>query len=51
MILEVAENNRAAVALYELAGYNAVGHRPDYYRNRDGRRQSARILARDLCDL
>lgn len=51
MILEVAENNRAALALYEVAGYNAVGHRPDYYRNRDGRRQSARILARDLCDL
>jgi ribosomal-protein-alanine N-acetyltransferase len=50
MFLEVAEGNRSALALYEAADYAAVGHRPDYYRNRDGGRESARILARDLSE-
>ncbi|HLX44894.1 MAG TPA: GNAT family N-acetyltransferase [Bryobacteraceae bacterium] len=30
--LEVRESNAAAVRLYESAGFQAVGHRPEYYR-------------------
>lgn len=29
--LEVSEKNRAAIALYEAAGYRVVGRRPKYY--------------------
>jgi len=36
--LEVAEDNRAAIALYTATGFAAVGRRPDYYRGRDGTR-------------
>jgi ribosomal protein S18 acetylase RimI-like enzyme len=31
--LEVRESNIAAVSLYESAGFEAVGHRPEYYRD------------------
>lgn len=30
--LEVRQSNRAAIALYESAGFKQVGRRPDYYR-------------------
>jgi ribosomal-protein-alanine N-acetyltransferase len=33
MFLEVRKSNRAAVALYERAGFSAVGNRPGYYRD------------------
>jgi ribosomal-protein-alanine N-acetyltransferase len=36
--LEVAEDNRAALALYTTIGFAAVGRRPDYYRGRHGTR-------------
>jgi ribosomal-protein-alanine N-acetyltransferase len=32
MFLEVAEDNRAACALYRAAGFREVGRRPGYYR-------------------
>ncbi|MHB1957845.1 MAG: GNAT family N-acetyltransferase [Acidobacteriaceae bacterium] len=32
VFLEVRESNRAAIALYERAGFSAVGTRPGYYR-------------------
>jgi ribosomal-protein-alanine N-acetyltransferase len=31
--LEVRESNAAALSLYESAGFRAVGHRPEYYRD------------------
>lgn len=33
IFLEVAEDNSAALALYEQAGFTAVGRRADYYKN------------------
>ena len=33
MFLEVRKSNRAAVALYERAGFSVVGSRPGYYRD------------------
>ncbi len=33
VFLEVRASNRAAVALYERAGFSAVGNRPGYYRD------------------
>ncbi|MHB1675403.1 MAG: GNAT family N-acetyltransferase [Acidobacteriaceae bacterium] len=32
VFLEVRESNRAAIALYQRAGFSAVGNRPGYYR-------------------
>lgn len=46
-VLEVAEGNVAARALYEGAGYAAVGRRPGYYPHPDGA-GAALILARPL---
>jgi ribosomal-protein-alanine N-acetyltransferase len=46
-VLEVAESNVAARALYEGAGYKAVGRRPAYYA-RAGEALAALVLARAL---
>ena len=46
MILEVAEDNAPARALYAAAEFTEVARRPDYYRNRkDGRSCDALLLA------
>lgn len=47
MFLEVRPSNRAAIALYEQAGFVIIGRRPRYYRSRDGR-EDAVVLAKDL---
>ncbi len=47
-VLEVAEGNRAARALYAAAGYTEAGRRRGYYRHPDGRREDALVLARAL---
>ena len=45
--LEVAENNAAAIALYQSAGYGVVGRRVNYYRSKNGA-IDALTMARDL---
>lgn len=48
LFLEVADDNLAAIALYEGAGFLAAGRRKGYYRRPDGGRQDALVLRRDL---
>lgn len=47
LFLEVAEDNEAALRLYESAGFYLVGMRPGYYR-REGAPVAARTLKLDL---
>ncbi len=46
VLLEVAEDNDAALALYARAGFARVGRRPAYYRRADGARVAALQLRR-----
>lgn len=48
MILEVAADNVAALALYQRHDYRPVGQRKAYYRMRDGSRMDAIVMAKDL---
>ena len=48
MFLEVAEDNNAARALYEDAGYAQVGQRKAYYLRADGTRTDALVLSKTL---
>lgn len=48
IVLEVATDNAAALALYRAEGYAEAGRRPRYYRRVDGARADALILARAL---
>lgn len=48
MFLEVAADNEAALTLYQVAGFRAVGHRPGYYVNADGAIVDAVILSAAL---
>lgn len=48
LYLEVALDNRAGRALYNKAGYEVVGRRPDYYRNAGGSRVTALVLRQCL---
>lgn len=47
ILLEVADDNAAAQALYEAAGFTSAGYRKDYYRS-GGRRSSAIVLEKTL---
>ena len=47
LLLEVAEDNFAALALYERLGFQTVGKRHAYYARADGARD-ARVLSLDL---
>lgn len=46
--LEVAEDNDAARALYAACGFDEVGRRPGYYRDRHGQAIPALLLSRTL---
>ena len=48
MILEVADDNAAARALYEAAGFHRIGGRPFYYRRPYGATADAIIMRRAL---
>lgn len=48
VFLEVAETNHAARALYTATGYAETGRRRGYYRQADGTRADALLLARSL---
>lgn len=48
IFLEVAEDNTAARALYNRAGYGQVGRRPGYYLPKDGPPVAALILHKAL---
>ncbi len=46
--LEVAEDNIAALTLYEARGLTQVGRRPNYYENKDGSYTDALTMRVDL---
>ena len=48
LVLEVATNNAAALALYRQMGFKPAGRRKAYYDNRDGSRTDAEILKLSL---
>lgn len=48
VVLEVAEDNVAALGLYARFGYAEVGRRPAYYPRPSGPAGTALVLARDL---
>jgi len=48
VFLEVEENNRPARALYERAGFVAVGRRERYYKDSNGEQLNAVVMRRDL---
>lgn len=48
LTLEVAEDNAAALALYEGLGFEPIGRRRNYYRRPDASLMDARLLRRNL---
>ncbi len=48
MFLEVARDNRAALALYERYGFRQVGVRSGYYPEKQGSRTAALVMRRDF---
>lgn len=48
MFLEVDEQNRAAIRLYEKLGFAAISSRKGYYPRPDGSAAAALVMARDL---
>jgi ribosomal-protein-alanine N-acetyltransferase len=46
VFLEVAENNLAGVGLYRRAGFETIGRREGYYRDREGRKVAAVTMRR-----
>ena len=47
-ILEVAQDNAAALALYQRAGYEICGERPGYYSRPDGEQITASLMKKAL---
>lgn len=50
LFLEAAEDNTAARALYDRAGFRLIGRRKAYYAGLDGVRTDALVLSLDLSD-
>lgn len=50
VVLEVAVNNAAAIALYESVGFRPVGLRPDYYAGQE-RKVDALVYARSATNV
>ena len=48
LFLDVEEGNRAAIALYEAAGFHQIGRRKLYYRQKDGSYTDALVMSRKL---
>jgi ribosomal-protein-alanine N-acetyltransferase len=48
VFLEVDEHNRAAIRLYERAGFREVARRANYYPDAGGQAATALVLRRDL---
>ena len=48
VFLEVDENNKAAIGLYNGAGFREISRRPNYYAGENGRSAAALVLRRDL---
>lgn len=48
VILEVAEDNRTAIAFYSARGYTITGRRPGYYPAPGGTPRDALVMARTL---
>jgi ribosomal-protein-alanine N-acetyltransferase len=46
--LEVAEDNAAAIALYQSSGYRMAGYRKNYYASSTGLKVTALVMQRDL---
>jgi len=44
IFLEVSEENAAAISLYETAGFEKIGRRPDYYRRKTSSPIAALIM-------
>jgi [ribosomal protein S18]-alanine N-acetyltransferase len=48
IFLEVDEHNKAAIRLYERAGFHEISRRPNYYPGAGGQAVAALVLRRDL---
>ncbi len=48
VLLEVAEDNAPAIALYRHCGFAEIGRRKKYYRRKSGREVDALVMERDL---
>lgn len=48
VLLEVADDNIAAIALYRDCGFAEIGRRKRYYRRKSGREVDALVMERDL---
>jgi ribosomal-protein-alanine N-acetyltransferase len=48
VFLEVDEHNKAAIRLYDRAGFREVSRRPNYYPGAGGKVEAALVLRRDL---
>lgn len=48
LLLEVAEDNAPAIALYRQLGFDEIGRRKNYYRRKSGRTVDALVMERGL---
>jgi ribosomal-protein-alanine N-acetyltransferase len=48
VFLEVDEHNKAAIRLYDRAGFHEISRRPNYYPGAGGKAVAALVLQRDL---